>query len=97
MRPPPDRVRYFGDYELLRKMHAAAWGWCTGRQVSLDRPVALKMILAGQLASDDEVKRFYLEAEAAAHLDHPRIVPIYEIGEHEGQHFFSMGFVEKTL
>ena len=54
------------------------------------------MILAGQLASDDDVKRFYLEAEAAANLEHPGIVPIYEIGEHEGQHFFSMGFVEGT-
>ena len=54
------------------------------------------MILAGQLAGDDEIKRFYLEAEAAANLDHPGIVPIYEIGEHEGQHFFSMGFVEGT-
>jgi eukaryotic-like serine/threonine-protein kinase len=64
------------------------------RQISLNRPVALKMILAGQLAGDDEAKRFYLEAEAAANLEHPGIVPIYEIGEHDGQHFFSMGFVE---
>ena len=52
------------------------------------------MILAGQLADDDAVRRFYIEAEAAANLDHPGIVPIYEVGQHEGQHYFSMGFVE---
>jgi len=52
------------------------------------------MILSGQLASQDDVQRFYIEAEAAASLEHPGIVPIYEIGEHEGQHFFSMGFID---
>ena len=52
------------------------------------------MILAGQLAGEEDVKRFHAEAEAAANLDHPGIVPIYEIGEYEGQHYFSMGFVE---
>jgi WD40 repeat protein len=94
-RPDPLAPLRFADYELVAEIARGGMGvvW-RARQDGLERDVALKMILTGQLATSAQVIRFYTEARAAARLAHPGIVPIHEIGEEEGQHFYTMRLME---
>jgi tetratricopeptide (TPR) repeat protein/tRNA A-37 threonylcarbamoyl transferase component Bud32 len=84
-----------GDYELLDVLAQGGMGVVyKARQKSPNRLVALKMIRASRLATDSDVRRFLNEAETVGNLDHPHIVPLHEVGEEQGQLYFSMKLIE---
>jgi len=98
--PTTDLAGYrLGNYELIEPVGRGGMGVVyKARQVRLDRIVAVKLILAGRLASSDNVRRFDLEAKAAGKLQHPNIVSVHQTGEFDGQHFYSMDYIDgKTL
>ena len=94
LRPMPDKTR-IGDYELLDEIARGGMGVVyRARHVALQRLVALKMLLGGEFAGRDGLRRFKEEAKVVADLDHPHIVPIYDVGEQGGQAYFCMKLID---
>jgi WD40 repeat protein/predicted Ser/Thr protein kinase len=95
--PPGERIRYLGDYELIEELGRGGMGIVyRARQLSLHRDVAVKMVLAAAPSPALLLKRFRTETQASAKLVHPNIVPVYEVGEHDGQPYFSMRLIPGT-
>ena len=93
--PPVSTLPPLGDFQLLEEIARGGMGVVyRARQISLNRIVAVKLILIGQFADKSGIRRFQAEAAAAAKLRHPNIIAIHEIGEQSGQHYFSMEYVE---
>src|SRR5246127_6006665 len=91
----PESLRRLGDFEILRELGRGGMGVVyEARQLSLNRPVALKVLGPGLGLSPHAVQRFRREAEAAAKLHHTNIVPVYATGEQDGTHFYAMELVE---
>ena len=92
---PLESIKSFGDYELLEELGRGGMGIVyKARQKSLNRIVAIKTIITGRLATEEDVRRFRREAQSAAKLRHPSIVTVHQVGEHNGQQFFSMECID---
>ena len=91
---PRSPLRSFGEYELIEQIGRGGMGVVyKARHLATEQVVAVKMILDAELASEAVIERFRIEAETAARLDHPNIVPIYEIGDHQGRQYFTMEWI----
>ncbi len=93
------KVRRFGDYEMIEKVGQGAWGVVyKARKISLNKTCALKLLLHADTATPEELERLQIEAETAASLGHPHIVPVFDFGDFEGRHYIAMEFIEgRTL
>ena len=90
-----EEPKRLGDFEIVREIGRGGMGVVyEATQLSLNRPVALKVLPPGTAPEQRDIERFQREAQAAAHLDHPNIVPIYAQGEEEGTHYYAMKLVQ---